>query len=238
MEFNLAEKLAIVKSIDKIILADHKVKKGELDYLRTLMRVLDFDSNFVEEARKFNFRQSNSILKGMSDSKKKSLALMLHEMAYADGELNKEEMAVLLKVFRDIGIKLVKEEECIPFPDISDVYFISTRNRRIEDGKSVENPDSNNKKAVKIEPDLNGKPGYSVTIFKLDGFLPFWGNKVEVAPISMKVAAVEVNKTIMKKLTINGERSDYGLSLYHPNEEIEKIILHLYDQKTKIEYLK
>lgn len=238
MEFNLAEKLAIVKSIDKIILADHMVKKGELDYLRTLMRVLDFDSDFVEEARKFNFNQSNSILKGMSDAKKKSLALMLHEMAYADGELNKEEMEVLLKVFSDIGIKLVKEEECIPFPDISDVYFKSSVNRRFEDGKSVENPESNNKKAIKIEPEINGKSGYSVTIFKLDGFLPFWGNKVEIPPISMKVTKVEVNKTILKGFGINGVRSSYGLSLYHPNEKIEKIVLHLFDQKTDIEYLK
>ena len=243
MEFNIAEKLAIVKSIDKVILADRIVANGELDYLGQLMRILDFDSDFVEEARKFNFKQSNSILKGMSDVKKKSLALMLHEMAYADGELNKEEMVVLLKVFNDVGIKLAKENESIAFPDISDVYFKSCKNQRFSNGEKLEDPGENSKKAIKIEPNIEGKPGYSITIFCLDGFLPFWGNKVEVPPIPMEIANVEIHKTIMKgygkKLEdkTSEDYTNYGLSIYHPNKKIEKIVLHDYHLKMDIEYL-
>ena len=95
MEFNLAEKLAIVKAIDKVILADQKVAKGEMAYLGQLMKLLNFDSEFVEEARKFHMKQANLILEGLSEPKKHSLAIMLHEMAYANGYLGKKEIRVL-----------------------------------------------------------------------------------------------------------------------------------------------
>ena len=43
MKFNLAEKLAIVKAIDEVILVDGKVDKREIDFLTQLMDILKFD---------------------------------------------------------------------------------------------------------------------------------------------------------------------------------------------------
>lgn len=240
MEFNLAEKLAIVKAIDKVILADSNIASGEMVYLGQLMKILDFNSALVEEARKFNVKQSNAILTGMSEPKKHSLAIMLHEMAYADGDMHMEEIKVLFSIFEGVGIKIEQADKSIRIFDISDIYFRSTRQLYIETIKNSEII-RNDKKAIKIEPHINGKEGYSVTIFKLNGFLPFWGNKAEMAPLQMNVVAPDKNRTSLKgyrdyNSTTNCE--DYSLNIFHPNNEIEKIVLHNHSQNKDIEYLK
>ena len=127
--FNLAEKLAIVKDIDRLILADGKVAEGEMIYLGQLMKLLNFDSNFVEEARKFNFKQAHSILKNLSEPKKHSLAIILHEMAYADGEMDRKELKMLFTAFEKIGVKIEKPGNSLSIFDISDIYFKSSRQR-------------------------------------------------------------------------------------------------------------
>ena len=245
MEFNLAEKLAIVKAIDIVILADQKVAKGEMVYLGQLMKLLKFDSQFVEEARKFHIKQANLILEGLSEPKKHSLAIMLHEMAYADGYLGKEEMTVLFSMFETVGIKIEEPDAHKPVFDISDVYFKSSRHIQHRRIKEI-SEEYNEKRAIKIEPHIDGKKGFTITTFSLDGFLPFWGNKVELTPKHMNVIELNTRKSILKGYgdQRNSDsdptdiHSNYSLSIYHPENEIEKIILHKHHENTDIEYLK
>ena len=243
MEFNLAEKLAIVKAIDMVILADDKIAKGEMVYLGQLMKLMNFDSEFVEEARKFNAKQAFVILEGLNDMKKHSLAIMLHEMAYADGDLGREEVKVLFSVFEKAGIKI--EDPGVPSEvfNISDVYFKSPAHivHKRDDEISEEKQE---KRAVKIEPNINGDKGVTVTIFKLGGFVHFWGNKIEISPKHMDVAELNSSKSILKgydhdKISDpDQQHSNYSLSIYHPNNEIEKIILHKNHENTDIEFLR
>lgn len=245
MEFNLAEKLAIVKAIDKVILADQEVARGEMKYLGQLMKILDFDSEFVEEARKFHIKQANAILEGLSEPKKHSLGIMLHEMAYADGYLGKEEVKVLFSMFETAGIKIEEPGNHLSVFDISDVYFKSSRHiqRRKEKKLSEE---IREKRAIKIEPHIEGKQGFTITTFRLDGILPFWGNKVELAPKHMDIFELNNGKSILKGSVEHttdfsdpaDAQSKYSLSIYHPNNEIEKIVLHNHEEHIDIEYLK
>ncbi|GAA4321445.1 hypothetical protein GCM10023115_48990 [Pontixanthobacter gangjinensis] len=245
MEFNLAEKLAIVKAIDKVILADKKVAKGEMVYLGQLMKLMNFDSEFVEEARKFSVKQADAILEGLSEAKKHSLAIMLHEMAYADGEMDKKEIEVLFSEFENAGIKIADADSNIPVFDLSDVYFKSSRQRRLDpNGNLIE--ERNENRAVKIEPHINGKDGVTVTIFKTGSLLNFWGNKVVMSPKHMEIKMLENTRSFLKGHRENGQEpkapeelhSNYQLSIFHPSQEIEKIILHKRHQKIDIEYLK
>ncbi len=241
MEFNLAEKLAIVKALDRVILADKKIKKSEMAYLGQLMRVMDFDSDFVEEARKFNVKQSNSILKEMTAAKKRSLTIMLNEMAYADGNLNKQELEVLLSIFERAGINLEEPDEIIPEFDLAAIYFKSRK--QVHHTNSYGNQEIvHSKRAVKIEPHIEEKEGYSVTIFQLNTILPFWGNKVELPPKQMKPRDLEYNKTFLEgysdgSSTKEDDPTNYGLSIFHKKSKIEKIILHNYYKKLDIEFL-
>ncbi|WP_205619198.1 hypothetical protein [Christiangramia echinicola] len=241
MDFNLAEKLAIVKAIDNVILADKKIAKGELVYLGQLMKLLNFDSEFVEEARKFNMKQANIILEGLSKPKKHSLAIMLHEMAYADGDMNPEEIKLLFSIFEKAGIEIEEASNSVPVFNISEVYFKSTKH--IQHYKEKDVSDTLKEKiAIKVEPNIHGKNGVSVTTFKLNGFIPFWGNKVELTPRQMKIVEAHPEKSILQGYDDHSDpgikHSNYRLTIYHPNNEIESIVLQKLHKKIEIEYLK
>ena len=241
MEFNLAEKLAIVKAIDNVILADNKIAKGELVYLGQLMKLLRFDSDFVEEARKFNINQANIILEGLSEPKKHSLAIMLHEMAYADGDINPEEIKILFSLFEKAGIKIEEAGNTAPVFNISEVYFKSSKHIQHHREKDISDI-LNEKRAIKVEPNIYGKKGVSVTTFRINGFIPFWGNKVELTPKHMDIVESHPEKSILKGYDdiVDPEKphSNYRLTIYHPNNDIEKIVLHKLHKKIDIEYLK
>lgn len=246
MEFNLAEKLAIVKAIDEVVLADGKIAEGEIAYLGQLMQVLDFDFDFVEQARKFNNRQAISILQTMSEQKKQSLAIMMHEMANADGEIDDAEMNVLVAVFLGAGIKLGENNDEPAEFDVSDIYFESSDHIRYENGQHKSGPHGGAKRAIKVEPNIEGKAGYSVTTYNLDGVHPLWGNNIQMAPKQMEIISKASDKTVLRGYGADpramgdpaGEYSNYGISIYHPNNDIEKIILHMHDRNVDIEYLK
>ncbi len=91
MDFDRAEKLAVVKTIAETIDLDNQYKVGELMYMDQLMKTLDFDSHFVEEARQLNSVEAVSTLRGMSEKKKKALIIMVDKMTEADGSVHTKE---------------------------------------------------------------------------------------------------------------------------------------------------
>ena len=246
MEFNLAEKLAIVKAIDEIILADGEIAEGEIAYLGQLMTILDFDLNFVNEARKFNANQAILILSGMSERKKHSLAIMLDQMARADGHVDEEEIKVIVSVFLAAGIKIGDNSREKPEIDLSDIYFESSDHIRYQNGQHVSGPHGGARRAVKIETNIEGKDGYTVTVYNLDGNHPFWGNNVQMAPKQMKVISSDSESTELRGWGEDpkafghpdGLFSNYGITIHHPDNEIESIVLHMHDRSVDIEYLK
>ena len=106
MDFNLAEKLAIVKAVDEVILVDGRVRQEEVEFLSQLMTILQFDRSLVEEAREITAKECMMILKGMTEKKKKALAVLLNEMANADGEFNKDEYRLIFNILLEAGISM------------------------------------------------------------------------------------------------------------------------------------
>ena len=111
MDFNLAEKLAIVKAVDEVILVDGRVRKEEVDFLSQLMTILKFDRTLVEEAREITAKECMMILKGMSNKKKNALAVLLNEMANADGEFSQEEFRLIFNILLEAGIDIDNFEQ-------------------------------------------------------------------------------------------------------------------------------
>ena len=91
MNFDQDEKLAVVKAIAETIELDRKYKVGELMYLDELMKTLDFDMQFVEEARELSSLKAVSTLRSMSEEKKKALIIMIDKRTEADGTVHKKE---------------------------------------------------------------------------------------------------------------------------------------------------
>lgn len=106
MKYNLAEKLAIVKAIDEVIIVDGQVDPGEIEFLKQLMDLLKFDRTLVEEARKITAKECMMILKGMPKNKKHALAVMLNEMANADGNFNEKEYRLIFNILLEAGISM------------------------------------------------------------------------------------------------------------------------------------
>ena len=103
--FTLAEKLAVVHALDSIILADGFAHKAELEALQQLMNYLDFDSNFIVQARNASQEQVLLILKEMPDSKKEALLALLNDMAIVDGYVHEKETSFITNIFSSIDVE-------------------------------------------------------------------------------------------------------------------------------------
>lgn len=106
MEFSLAEKLAVIRAIEDVIVADRRVDGREVSFMKQLSYFLNFDMSLIGEARKLNRQEGMLILSGMAANKKQSLGLILKEMAGADGRVNDDELTIIYGIFADAGIKI------------------------------------------------------------------------------------------------------------------------------------
>ncbi|WP_299798105.1 hypothetical protein [uncultured Maribacter sp.] len=107
IDFTEEEKLAVVKMVDYVILADSKVDPAEMRYLTQLMDRFTFDSFFVGQARNLNKDKAFKILSIMSLPKKKEVAKLLDEVAISDGFVHDKE---LLKIAEALGHMDIKKE--------------------------------------------------------------------------------------------------------------------------------
>jgi len=104
MKFDISEKLAMVNVIDSLIVADGEVHKGEINALSRLMEVIDFDSNFLIQARTIDTQQSVVILKEMQQEKKDKLVQILEDVAISDGFVHEKENDIINHIFSAIGV--------------------------------------------------------------------------------------------------------------------------------------
>ncbi|WP_405399678.1 hypothetical protein [Maribacter sp. Asnod2-G09] len=107
IDFTKEEKLALVKMVDYVILADSKVDPAEMRYLTQLMDRFTFDSFFVGQARNLNKDKAFKILNQMSLPKKKEVAKLLDEVAISDGFVHDKE---LIKITEALGHMNIEKE--------------------------------------------------------------------------------------------------------------------------------
>ncbi|AMM52662.1 hypothetical protein TH61_00500 [Rufibacter sp. DG15C] len=135
-----------------------------------------------------------------------------------------------------------------PYGRLQKVMFPSTSHIRYENGHEVITPATDSsgrhvgcKRGVKIEPNIQGGDGYTITIYNMDGNHPDWGNNVQMAPKQMKIIKTEDNKTTLRGFGSDASGSsfaDYGIVVFHSGNDIEKIRLQMLDRGIEIEYLK
>jgi len=114
--------------------------------------------------------------------------------------------------------------------------FNSSDHLRYENGRHVSGPHGGAPRAVKVEPNIAGNVGYTVTMFNTDG-----QSVVQMAPKQMKIIQQEYDRVVLKGYgydNMGSSFADYGLSVYYKNDIVEKCILHMHDRSVDIEYLK
>ncbi len=130
------------------------------------------------------------------------------------------------------------------------INFNSSDHIRYQDGQDVSGHNYNCNRIVKIEKNISGNQGYTVTIFNADGNHPFWGDNIQMAPKQMKFVGKHDNIIELRgfgydenALAIGAPANDasfahYGILLLVENKQIERIQLNMYDRNISILYFK
>jgi hypothetical protein len=124
--------------------------------------------------------------------------------------------------------------------DLNNFLFKSSDHLRYENGKHVSGPHGGAGRAVKVESNINGGEGFTVTLYNLDGNHPIWQNNVQMAPKQMKVIEQTNDKIVLRGYgqdAMGASFADYGLTIKLKNGELENCILHMHDRGVDIEYL-
>ena len=127
------------------------------------------------------------------------------------------------------------------YPTGEPVKFDSSDHIRYANGIDVSGHNYGCNRQVEIQKNIEGREGYTVTIYNLDGIHPLWGNNVQMAPKQMKIVNAVDNTISLRGYgydMMGGDYSDYGIDVFFVNKEIEKIVLKMFDRNIELEYLK
>lgn len=126
------------------------------------------------------------------------------------------------------------------YPIGEPIKFESSDHIRYANGIDVSGHNYGCNRQIEIQKNIEGGEGYTVTIYNLDVNHPLWGNNVQMAPKQMKIINVNGNIVSLKGFgfdMMGSPFSAYGIDIYFANEEIEKIILKMFDRNIELEYL-
>jgi hypothetical protein len=123
------------------------------------------------------------------------------------------------------------------------IVFMSSDHIRYENGRRVAGPFGGARRVVTVEPNSSG--GHLVTMYNMDGVHPVWRNNIQMTPKPM-IVVNETSRSIELRGSdrVRGQMGypdgylrNYGITIHHSNNEVEKIILHMHDRGIDIEYL-
>jgi len=128
--------------------------------------------------------------------------------------------------------------------------FNSSDHIRFQNGADISGHNYGCNRQIKIEKNISGNVGYTVTIFNLDSNHPVWGNNIQMAPKQMKFIGKQDNIIELRgfgydenALAIGAPANDssfanYGILLLVENNQIERIQLNMFERNISIVYLK
>lgn len=135
------------------------------------------------------------------------------------------------------------------FPQEGAIAFTSTDHIRFQNGQAVSRHNFGSNRRLKIEKNIEGKEGYTVTIYNLDGVHPLWQNNVQMAPKRMKIVSVNDNIVELRGYGYDENAiamgapieaasfENYGIALMIEGEEIVRAQLNMLDRNVSIVYL-
>src|ERR1035437_4120745 len=84
-----------------------------------------------------------------------------------------------------------------PNLDLSDFKFVSNDHIRYENGKDVSGHNYDCWRGIRIQKNISGGQGYTVTIYNLDSNHSVWGNNTSMAPKQMKILEKSTSKILL-----------------------------------------
>ncbi len=127
------------------------------------------------------------------------------------------------------------------FPTGESLKFDSTDHIRYSNGVDVSGHNYGCHRQIEIQKNIEGREGYTITIYNLDGIHPLWGNNVQMAPKQMKIINVNGNIVSLRGYgcdKLGSSFSDYAIDLFFDGTDITKAVLKMLDRNIELEYLK
>lgn len=125
--------------------------------------------------------------------------------------------------------------------DINNLKFLSSSHIRFENGIDNYGIQKGANRGIAIEKHESIPDAYKVTIFNMDGAHPDWGTNIQMHPKKMEIVSQDNSKIELRGIGndfLGVPFSGYGITLNLKNDEVERVILHMFDRKVDIEYFK
>lgn len=220
---------------NNILFVHKKIIAGNLGNFLTQLKQFEEGFKYLDEAIKLDPQYHNPyMVKGMAYAQmgkpKEGIPYLKKAM-----ELGNPQAGMAIKMLEQLSQQSSQEEEESGELEL-DFVFHSSDHLRYENGRHVSGPHGGAPRAVKVEANISGNEGYTVTMFNTDGGQAV----VQMAPKQMKLVGADNEKIQLKgygRDAMGASFADYGLTIYHDDGNIEKCILHMFDRNVDIEYL-
>lgn len=232
MNYSLLEKLAIVKALDEMILADEVDDPKERAYLSDTAEKLEINAEFIAESRYLKNTECFDILRRMTPDKKTEFEAMLRGMAEADGKVESSEVNMLISILDQIGMNDRDEKLVLDVPDISYIFFTSSAQLKYANGFSGDRNTVDLPANVKIESVPGNGHTYLVTIFRQTGNYDLWSVDILYPSREMELTTIKDESILLESLHA-GEK----LEILYTGVEVEKIRFSDHTSGTYFEFV-
>lgn len=119
--------------------------------------------------------------------------------------------------------------------------FESSDHLRYQNKVLVSGPHGGARRAVKVEPNISGNKGVSVTIYNLDGNHPISGKNIQMTPKQMEIIEQKEDSIMLRGYGFDNTGAsfaDYGLTIRLDHGQVDQCTLHMFDRGVDIKYLK
>lgn len=126
-------------------------------------------------------------------------------------------------------------------PRSGEFIFKSSDHIRFQNGYDVSGHNYGCNRSIKIEPNINNGPGYTVSIYNDDNLHPLWGTNLQMAPKQMQV--IDASDDIVRlqgygRDSMGASFSNYAITLNLAGNEVISCVLHMLDRGVDLLYLK
>lgn len=232
--YSLIEKLAIVKTLDEIIIANGEIAPGEQKMLKEIMNKMAFNAAFVEEARKMKSSESIDVLKRMPLKRKKLFAELMHKIAISDGTVDEMETNLIIGIYKDANIDIESPEHEDVNLDLSYLHFEAKGYFDYPEGMDGKREYLDEPKLIKIEPVLNTSDLYSLMIYDALQSESLWGRDITFKPVHLNVIKNQDGLITFSSDAFRGT----DVFVYHKGPDIEKVGLNMAVPYRMVEYVK
>ncbi len=230
--FTLIQKLAVLKSLDAVMMADGRIAPGEERFLKDILTEMDLKPYMVDEARKVSVGESIGILKRMEEGKKKLFAEMMHGMIIVDRKIDEREVNMLINLFREANIDIEElETEALP-RDLTLIHLESSNLNIYNDG--LDGARENHKRSYDIRIELQPfeENVYKLFISEKGEGLTVWGSYIVEPPVEMELQEQKEDQLIFR----DTEGKNIETTVNYEKTEIRSILIR-YGEGQIIEYI-